>query len=79
VLPEVDVLWLTEDLPEMSGFQRFLAAALGCYDDAKGQLDGLLLRCIVERLTSLKTPEKPGKNALGCQPGRCLCFMLFPR
>lgn len=49
-LPAVDVLSWTEQLPELAGFGRFLAAALGCYDDAKAQLDSLLLQHTLELL-----------------------------
>jgi hypothetical protein len=61
VLPDVDILWLTEELPELSGFERFLAAALGCYDDAKGHLDSLLLQCVVARLAASLAWQKPGE------------------
>jgi hypothetical protein len=62
VLPVIDILWLTEELPEISGFQRFLAAALGCYDDAKGHLDRLLLQGVEVRLAALQPEQKPGEQ-----------------
>jgi hypothetical protein len=67
VLPDVDILWLTEELPELSGFQRFLAAALGCYDNAKAHLDSLILQCVVARLAAFKPGEETAlQAAVGC-------------
>lgn len=52
-LPDSDVLRWTEDVPELAGFSKFLAAALGCYNDAKGHLDRLLLQCMLQLLKTL--------------------------
>jgi hypothetical protein len=49
-LPDVDVLSWTKELPELAGFSRFLAATLGCYDDAKSHLDELMLQHTLELL-----------------------------
>lgn len=49
-MPVVDVLCWTEEVPELAGFNRFLAAAVGCYDDAKGYLDSLLLQHTLDLL-----------------------------
>jgi hypothetical protein len=66
---EAPLLLFDDEIPELFGFARFLGAALGCFDDAHGQLHDLLLSCALWLLLEQRL-EAPagGCGFLGMEP-----------
>ena len=56
------LLLFDKEVPELSGFARFLGAALGCYDDGHGQLHDLLLTCSLKVLEEQGGPAPAGRK-----------------